>query len=65
MTIKQIKEQLSILTVLAHYGLSINKNKMLNCPFHSDKKASMRVYPQTNTVYCFAGTCPDRKPRCD
>ena len=27
MTIKQIKEQLSILTVLAHYGLSINKIK--------------------------------------
>ena len=30
---------------------------MLCCPFHTDKKASMKVYPDTNTVYCFAGSC--------
>ena len=57
MTIAQIKAQLSIHTVLNHYNLSANKNKMLNCPFHSDKKASMRIYPETNTAYCFAGSC--------
>ena len=57
MSIEEIKAQLSIQTVLSHYGLSSNKNGMLNCPFHEDKKASMRIYEKTNTVYCFAGSC--------
>ena len=57
MTIDQIKEQLSIQDVLAHYGYAINKNKHINCPFHDDKTPSMRVYEETNTVYCFSGNC--------
>ena len=57
MTIQQIKAKLYIETVLFHYGLKANSNWMLNCPFHEDKKASMKVYPETNTVYCFAGGC--------
>ncbi len=57
MTIQQIKERLNIRTVLSHYSLSPNKNGMLNCPFHEDKKASMRIYEGTNTAYCFAGSC--------
>jgi DNA primase len=57
MEIKEIKEQLSILTVLQHYGLQPNKNKMLCCPFHDDKHPSMQVYPETNTVFCFSGNC--------
>ena len=57
MTIQQIKSALSIETVLSSYGLKANSNWMLNCPFHGDKKASMKVYPETNTVYCFAGGC--------
>ena len=57
MDIHKIKRQLSILTVLSHYGLVPDKNGMLTCPFHDDRKASMKVYPETNTVYCFAGGC--------
>lgn len=57
MTIKEVKSKLTIETVLSHYNLSANNNGMLNCPFHSDKKASMKVYFETNTVYCFAGSC--------
>lgn len=56
MTIPEIKSRLSIDVVLAHYGLQ-PKGQNLTCPFHDDKKASMRVYPETNTVYCFAGSC--------
>ncbi len=40
--------------VLQHYGLKPNRNKMLNCPFHPDKKPSMQFYEDTNTVYCFS-----------
>lgn len=57
MEIKEIKEKLSIGEVLNHYGLQPNRNKMLCCPFHNDKKPSMQVYPETNTVHCFSGNC--------
>jgi len=57
MTIQKIKSDLSIQSVLNHYGLQTNKNGMLRCPFHADQKASMKVYGETNTVYCFAGSC--------
>ncbi|MEM7574209.1 MAG: toprim domain-containing protein [Bacteroidota bacterium] len=57
MTIPEIKSRLSILTVLSHYGLAPNDNGMIKCPFHKDAKASMKVYTDTNTVYCFAGSC--------
>ncbi|MDR1682137.1 MAG: hypothetical protein LBS25_01940 [Candidatus Symbiothrix sp.] len=57
MEIAEIKQQLSILTVLEHYGIRPNKNKMLCCPFHDDKNPSMQVYAETNTVFCFSGNC--------
>jgi len=57
MTIAEIKSQLSIGQILSHYNLKANRNGMLNCPFHDDAKASMKVYAETNTVYCFGGSC--------
>jgi len=57
MTIAEIKSRLSIGQILDHYGIKVNKNKMLSCPFHNDKKPSMQVYLETNTVHCFSGNC--------
>ncbi len=57
MTIAEIKQKLSILTVLQHYGLQPDRNKRIHCPFHNDKTPSMQVYPETNTVFCFSGNC--------
>lgn len=57
MEISQIIKSLSILTVLEHYHLKPNRNKMLCCPFHDDKNPSMQVYAETNTVFCFSGNC--------
>lgn len=57
MEISEIKQKLSILEVLSHYQLVPDKNNRLNCPFHGDKKPSMQVYPETNTVHCFSGNC--------
>ncbi len=53
MEIKEIKEHLTIQTVLHHYNLYPDKNNMLQCPFHADDKPSMKVYPNTNTFNCF------------
>ena len=57
MEIAEIKAQLKIETVLAHYGLQADKNGMLSCPFHNDKKPSFQIYPKTNTFCCFSSNC--------
>jgi DNA primase len=57
MTIPAIKSALPIETVLAHYGLTASAKGAVKCPFHQDGKASMKIYPDTNTAYCFAGSC--------
>ncbi|MEM1357969.1 MAG: toprim domain-containing protein [Bacteroidota bacterium] len=57
MTIAKIKSTLSIATVLAHYGLEAGPTGSMRCPFHADASASMKIYPETNTAFCFAGSC--------
>jgi DNA primase catalytic core len=57
MEISKIKQQLSILEVLRHYGLSPDRNNRLCCPFHDDKMPSFQVYPETCTWTCFSGNC--------
>ena len=57
MEITDIKNSLSIVKVLSTYSLTPDRNKRINCPFHSDKTPSMQVYPETNTVYCFSSNC--------
>jgi DNA primase len=55
MEIAQIKQSLSIESVLAHYGLAADRNGMLPCPFHEDGTPSMQLY--ATTVYCFSTNC--------
>jgi DNA primase len=65
MEISEIIKSLSILTVLNHYGIKMNRNKMVCCPFHDDKNPSMQVYVETNTVFCFSGNCKMNGKRID
>lgn len=53
MEIKEIKQRLSILTVLQHYNIKPDRNNQIKCPFHEDDKPSCRIYPDTNTFHCF------------
>ena len=57
MEIQEIKDRLSLTSILNHYGLSPDSNQRLCCPFHEDKSPSMQVYEKTNTVYCFSSNC--------
>ncbi len=53
MEISDIKSRLSIHSVIEHYGHKANRNQLIRCPFHADDKASLQLYPKTNTWYCF------------
>jgi DNA primase len=57
MEISEIKQNLSMSTVLHYYGLKTDKHSKLNCPFHEDKTPSMQVYYKTQTAYCFSSNC--------
>lgn len=39
----QIKEQVSTRAVAEYYGHRVNRNGMMRCPFHDDKRPSMKV----------------------
>ena len=38
----QIKEQVSTREAAEHYGFKVSRNGMMCCPFHNDRKPSMR-----------------------
>ncbi|MEM9549511.1 MAG: CHC2 zinc finger domain-containing protein, partial [Bacteroidota bacterium] len=57
MEIQDIKNQLPISHVLAHYNLTPDRNNRLCCPWHNDKTPSLQIYPKTNTWTCFSSNC--------
>ena len=57
MEIQQIKSQLPLSQVLAHYQLKPDKNNRLNCLWHKDKTPSLQIYPETNSWTCFSSKC--------
>lgn len=57
MEIAAIKSQLSILSVLSHYGLTVDRNHRVCCPWHNDKTPSLQIYPKTNSWSCFSSAC--------
>jgi len=61
MEIREIKERLTIMAVLQHYGLEVNQSNCLKCPFHEAKpgsrKKTLQVYTDTNRYQCFHQGC--------
>jgi DNA primase len=57
MEITEIKQRLTLATVLNYYNLKPDKNLRLHCPFHADKTPSFQVYYKTHTAYCFSSNC--------
>ena len=53
MEIPEIKQRLSIKTVLNHYDLHPDRHHFIKCPFHNDEDPSLKIYTETNTFNCF------------
>lgn len=51
--VETIKNSVPILRAVDHYGLEPNRLKFIKCPFHQENTPSLRIYPETNTFYCF------------
>lgn len=48
-----VKSQVSMRDIAIHYGIKINRNGYISCPFHNEKTASMKLYSGTKGYYCF------------
>jgi len=44
MTSEQIKDNTTMFDVMSMYGIQTNHSGMCSCPFHKDKKPSMKIY---------------------
>lgn len=51
MTSDEIKKMYSMRDILARYGMHPNRAGFIRCPFHKEKTASMKIYP--DSYYCF------------
>lgn len=52
MEIQDIKQNLSLESILQYYNLKQDKNNMLRCPFHDDSTASLQVSFSQNKYKC-------------
>ena len=50
---ENIKAALDIDRVVSFYGYEPNRQGFVNCPFHSERTASLKIYPKSNSFYCF------------
>lgn len=48
-----IKRAVSMKDVCAMYGIEVNRGGFARCPFHSDRKPSMKVYDGNRGFCCF------------
>jgi hypothetical protein len=55
----EIRSRVSMQDVVKFYGLQMNHSGMACCPFHDDRKPSLKVYD--DHFYCFG--CGD-SPQC-
>ena len=50
---ENIKAALDIEKVVSFYGYEPNRQGFVSCPFHSERTASFKIYPESNSFYCF------------
>lgn len=50
---KVVKDNVSILSMLADHGIEPNHEGKILCLFHDEKTPSLQIYPETNTFKCY------------
>ena len=50
----KIKNLVSIENLLSRLGLEPNRAGFINCPAHADEKPSLKIYPESDSFYCFS-----------
>ena len=50
---ERIKAALEIDRVVSFYGYEPNRQGFVSCPFHSERTASRKIYPKSNSFYCY------------
>ena len=50
----KIKNLVSIENLLSRLGLEPNRAGFINCPAHADEDPSLKIYPDTNSFYCYS-----------
>lgn len=50
---EEIKRKVKIEEILERYGYELNRAGFISCPFHNEKTPSLKIYPETNSYYCF------------
>lgn len=53
---EQIKQSVNMTDVAEYYGIKINNSGFCCCPFHNEKTASLKIYPNKRGWYCY-GRC--------
>lgn len=53
MTRDEILDSVNITDLVRQYGIKIDRKGFCCCPFHNEKTASMKIYPKSNSYYCF------------
>lgn len=51
---RKVREAVSMQQVVEYFGLQANKKGWCVCPFHADKKPSLKIYPNGKGYYCFS-----------
>lgn len=49
----EIKKRVSALDVCRHYGVDVNRAGFARCLWHSEKTASLKIYPGDRGYFCF------------
>lgn len=50
---QEVRERVSAQDAARHYGFQPNRAGFIPCPFHHEKTASLKLYPDKGGFYCF------------
>lgn len=51
--VQSVKERVPIIRAAERYGYKPNRSGFIRCPFHQEDTPSLKIYPDSNSFYCF------------